>query len=187
VVVAAAGNCGQAGGVAQENDDYTRDESEAHRIDRNYNEMLQELRVAQTGVQILFAFLLGIAFQQRFATVNGFERVTYVVTLTCAAAAAILLIAPVAVHRVLFRQHRKEDLIELTGRLTGAGLVSLALAMISAVLLVATFAANLTAGVIIAAALAALLVLAWWVWPSRHQGPVTERGADPGADRGAAP
>lgn len=81
---------------------YTRTESTAHRLDRNYEEMLQELRVAQIGVQILFAFLLSIAFQQHFTEITPFQRTVYIVTLVFTAAAVALLTAPVAVHRALF-------------------------------------------------------------------------------------
>mgnify|MGYP003693665643 CR=1 FL=1 len=95
---------------------YSRNESEADRLDRNYAEMLQELRVAQTGVQILFAFLLSIAFQQRFNDIDAFQLTVYVITLLCAAVSALLLIAPVPAHRVLFRQHRKDELVTFTGR-----------------------------------------------------------------------
>ena len=69
---------------------YTRDESEAERLDRNYNELLQELRVAQTGVQVLFAFLLGLAFTQRFADLQQYQRIFYVVTLVAGLVAALL-------------------------------------------------------------------------------------------------
>src|SRR6185437_5639709 len=101
---------------------YSRNESAAHRLDRNFSELLQELRVAQTGVQILFAFLLSIAFQQRFTSLQNYQRVFYLVTLMAAALAAVLLIAPVAVHRMLFRQHLKDEVVALTSRLAVAGL-----------------------------------------------------------------
>jgi amino acid transporter len=166
----------------RDEDDYTRRESEAHRVDRNYNEMLQELRVAQTGVQILFAFLLGIAFQQRFATVSSFERTLYVVTLSCSAAAAILLIAPVAAHRVLFRRHRKEELIALTGRLTAAGLAMLAVAMVCAVLLVINFVSNGVTAWVLAAGLSGL-VLTTWCWLPLHNRRDAELESDAGTER----
>src|SRR3712207_1749392 len=86
--------------------DDPRDESEAERLDRNYGELLQELRVTQTGVQILFAFLLTLAFTQRFPQITSFQRGTYVVTLLFSAAAAALFIAPVALHRMVFRHNQ---------------------------------------------------------------------------------
>jgi len=146
---------------------YLRDESEAHRLDRNYSELLQELRVAQTGVQILFAFLLGIAFQQRFAEISEFQRVVYIATLVCAAIATALFIAPVALHRVLFGRHRKDELVVFTGRVAVTGLVFLALAMLGALLLVVDFVAGpITAG-ITTAAIAVLFVYLWYLLPLR--------------------
>ena len=81
-----------------------RDETDQERLDRNFLELLQELRVAQTGVQILFAFLLSLAFTQRFGVLTRIQRDIYIVALLAAAVAAALFIAPVAWHRVLFRQ-----------------------------------------------------------------------------------
>ena len=115
---------------------YRRDESRATRLDRNFGELLQELRVAQTGVQILFAFLLSIAFQQRFNTLDDLQTGLYLATLVGAAVAAILLIAPVAAHRVLFRRHRKDEVVALTARLAAFGLGFLAVAVLGGVLLI---------------------------------------------------
>jgi hypothetical protein len=148
---------------------YERDESAAHRLDRNYNELLQELRVAQTGVQILFAFLLSIAFQQRFALLQDYQRVIYLVTLIAAALAAVLLIAPVAVHRLLFARHLKDEVVALTSRLAVAGLAVLALAMDGAALLIVDVVTNLTAGVTVAALLAVVVVALWVVVPIRNR------------------
>jgi len=107
-----------------------REETELQRLDRNYAELLQELRVAQTGPQILFAFLLTLAFTQRFSAVTAFQRGLYFVTLLLAAAAASLLIAPVSVHRLVFRQHEKDRLVDVANRLAIAGLLSLCLAIV---------------------------------------------------------
>jgi hypothetical protein len=145
---------------------YRRDESAAHRLDRNYGELLQELRVAQAGVQILFAFLLSIAFQQRFAELENYQRGIYLVTLMSAALAAVLLIAPVAVHRLLFGQHQKDEVVVFTARLALCGLVCLALAMISAVLLIVDVVTNLTAALVVAAALASTVIALWGVLPA---------------------
>ena len=79
-----------------------RGESELHRADRNMLELLQELRVAQIGVQILFAGLISVSFMERFANVNAFQRWTYVVTLLLAAVTTGLLVAPAAAHRMTF-------------------------------------------------------------------------------------
>lgn len=148
-------------------DDYSRDgESEAERLDRNYGELLQELRVAQTGVQILFAFLLGIAFQTRFTQISSYQRGIYLVTLVAAACAAIMLIAPVAVHRMLFRRHQKHELVVVTSRLAATGLVFLAIAILSAVLFVVSVVVNLTVAIVFTGVLAVLLTGTWWVLPT---------------------
>lgn len=146
--------------------DYGRDESPARRFDRNYAELLQELRVAQTGVQILFAFLLGIAFQQRFTTLSDAERALYVVTLASAALAAVLLIGPVAAHRILFGKRRKGELVTITGQLATAGLVVLAVAILCAVLLVVEFVVGLAWAIGIVAALAVVVAVCWLVIPA---------------------
>src|SRR5207253_3307525 len=88
-----------------------RSEKDSELQNRRMLELLQELRVALTGVQILFAFLLTVPFTQRFASVTTFQRYAYFVTLICAAAAIALLIAPTAHHRVLFRRHQKRELV----------------------------------------------------------------------------
>ena len=97
----------------------SRDETPQERADRNFTELLQELRVAQTGVQILFAFLLTLPFSSRFADISARDRVAYVVTLLASAAAAVLLIAPVSYHRLVFRRNRKQELVQTAARRTG--------------------------------------------------------------------
>jgi Family of unknown function (DUF6328) len=148
---------------------YRRDETEAQRLDRNYSELLQELRVAQAGVQILFAFLLSIAFQQRFSSLENYQRGIYLVTLICAALAAVLLIAPVAVHRLLFGQHQKDEVVAFTARLAMGGLACLAMAMISAVLLIVDVVTNLSAAIVIATVLAGTVLVLWGVLPALHR------------------
>lgn len=113
-----------------------RRESAAERADRNFNELLQELRVAQTGVQILFAFLLTLAFQNRFVDISDVQRGVYVTALLLCAVATSLLIAPVALHRRLFRQGRKPEVVDSAARLAQAGLLALFLAVCTAILFV---------------------------------------------------
>ena len=107
-----------------------RQETELQRLDRIYVELLQELRVAQTGPQILFAFLLTLAFTQRFGAVTAYQRGIYFTTLLLVAVAVSLLIAPVSVHRLLFRRHEKDRLVAVTNRLAIGGLLSLCLAIV---------------------------------------------------------
>jgi hypothetical protein len=162
-------------GKDNEREGYVRDESDAERIDRNYSEQLQELRVAQAGVQILFAFLLGIAFQQRFASISDFQRGIYVGTLICAAVATSLFIAPVAVHRVMFRRHLKDELVDFTGRVAVAGLVFLALAMLGALLLVVDLVVGPVAAGITTGLIAVLFGYLWYVLPARWRSRTSER------------
>jgi len=146
---------------------YVRDETDAQRLDRNYGEQLQELRVAQTGVQILFAFLLTIAFQQRFASLSATQRGLYVGTLVCAALAAALFIAPVAVHRIFFRRRLKDELVTFTGRTAAAGLFLLALTMLGSVLLIVDFVSGPVAAWIVTAGLAVVFGALWYALPAR--------------------
>lgn len=142
-----------------------RDESEAERLDRNYAELLQELRVTQTGVQILFAFLLTIAFTDRFTDVSSFQRATYVVTLLAAAGATAFLIAPVAYHRIVFRHQQKDDLVRNAHKMAMAGLACLLVAVVGAVLLILEVTLGRTAGAWFASAVAAFFLLWWVVFP----------------------
>src|SRR3954465_15223789 len=147
---------------------YSRDhESEAQRLDRNYGELLQELRVAQTGVQILFAFLLTIPFQQRFAKIDDFQQGVYLTTLISAAMSAVLLVAPVAVHRVLFRLNLKDELVVFTARLAAGGLVFLVLAMLGALLLIVDFVVGGVAAAIVTSAFAVVALSIWYLLPVR--------------------
>jgi hypothetical protein len=112
-----------------------REETEHERLDRELNQLLNELRVAMPGVQVLFAFLLAVPFQQRFITVTDFQRDVYFVTLLAAAAASALFIGPTAYHRLMFRARDKPMLIDISNRLAVCGVACLALAMNGAVLL----------------------------------------------------
>src|SRR5437764_8860996 len=123
---------GTSGDVAADG----RDETEAERADRNFSELLQELRVAQTGVQILFAFLLTLPFTQRFEKVGAGDRSVYLGTLLATALATACLIAPVSQHRILFRHRRKPELVVAANQLAQAGLAFLLIAVIGAVYLI---------------------------------------------------
>ncbi|WP_205697435.1 DUF6328 family protein [Conexibacter sp. SYSU D00693] len=136
-----------------------RDEDEGERLDRELLELLNELRVALPGVQVLFAFLLTVPFQQRFADITEFQRTTYLVALLLSAGATAFLMAPVAYHRVVFRQGDKPRLIRTATRQAIVGLALLALALSAAVLLVVdVLYESATVGVVTAGV---VLVLAW--------------------------
>jgi hypothetical protein len=111
-------------------DQRARSETATERLDRNWSSLLQELRVVQTGVQLLTGFLLTLPFQQRFNILDGDMRVVYLATVSCAVGASVLLIAPVGIHRVLFRQRRLQTLVSAAHRLEYAGLLLLGLALV---------------------------------------------------------
>ena len=111
-------------------------EDEAAQADRRFDELLQELRVAQTGVQFLFAFLLTLAFTQRFGQVTDFQKWLYVATLIAASVAAALLIGPVPMHRALYRRGLKPRLVAASDRMVRMGLAVLVVAINGAILLV---------------------------------------------------
>jgi hypothetical protein len=141
---------------------YEREESRAHQLDRNWAELLQELRVIGTGVQILFAFLLSIAFQARFSETTDFQRAVYLTTLLLSGLATALLISPVAIRRFTFREHAKDEVVTITNAMAIAGLAVLALAMTGAILLISDWVAGpLTAGLCTAGA--ALVFGAGWI------------------------
>ena len=135
-------------------------ESHKERVDRELIELLNELRVALPGVQFLFAFLLIVPFQQTIDRTTDFQRDVYFVALVAAALATVLLIAPAAQHRVLFRQAEKEHLLHRSNRSAFLGLMALAVAITAAVLLVVDVLFNRTLAWWTAGALA--VALAWW-------------------------
>jgi amino acid transporter len=140
-------------------------ETELERCDRNLNELLQEVRVAQTGVQVLFGFLLALSFTPRFRTMSGFQRIDYFVTLMASGGAAVFLIAPTAHHRILFRRGDKEHVVRLANRFTMIGLAGVAVAIVGVVLLVSdAMFPSLVAGAITAIA-AVGCAITWFVMP----------------------
>jgi hypothetical protein len=146
-----------------------RDESEDERLDRNLGELLQELRVALPGVQVLFAFLLAVPFQQNFTTISSFEKDVYFATLLCTAISAALLISPSAYHRLTFHLQQKHQLVFLANRLTIAGLGFLALAMTGAVTLITDVLFGGVATVVFGIAAATMFVVLWGVLPLRQR------------------
>ncbi len=112
-------------------------DEEKERLERELGELLQELRVALPGVQVLFAFLLTIPFTQRFSKVGSLERDVYFAGFLCAMLSTVMLITPTAYHRIRFRHHDKKRLIEVSNRLAIGGLGLLALAMSCTVFVIA--------------------------------------------------
>ena len=142
-------------------------ETEEQRLDRNYNELLQEMRVLQAGMQILFAFLLSLAFQQRFVEVDTFQRNVYLSTLVCAALATACIMGPVPFHRLVFRRGMKDDLIQATTRYVGAGLTLLFFCICGAMLLVLDFLVSRALALTVTAVLAVVFFVLWVVLPIR--------------------
>ena len=142
-----------------------RHETEAERIDRNLAELLQELRVAGLGVQVLFGFLLAMPFSNRFDSLDPEQRRLYVAVLLFAALATALLTAPVAYHRIVFRRHQKRDLLRVANVMALAGLVAVAVAISGAVLLVVSVVYDGLVAALIAAAVAGMYFVLWFVVP----------------------
>jgi Family of unknown function (DUF6328) len=146
-----------------------RDESEGERLDRNLAELLQELRVALPGVQVLFAFLLAVPFQQNFTEITAFQEKVYFATLLCTALSAALLISPTAYHRLTFHLQQKKELVYVSNRLSIAGLGFLALAMTGAIVLITDVLFGPLATAAFGIAAAAMFVLLWGVLPLRRR------------------
>jgi hypothetical protein len=142
-----------------------RSESPAERADRNWNELLQELRVMQTGVQILTGFLLTLPFQPRFADLDDYQRTVYLILVVTSVAATALIVAPVSVHRALFRKQMKRHIVTLGDRLTRIALGVLALVMTGAALLVFDVVLGRTEGIVVGASVLVVLVIVWVVLP----------------------
>jgi hypothetical protein len=142
-----------------------RGETEVERLDRNWNSLLQELRVEQTGVQLLTGFLLTLPFQQRFDVLGSSMRIVYLATVGCSVSSTLLLIAPVAIHRWLFRRHRLGVLVSAAHRCAQGGLVLLGLAMTGMTGIIFAAVAGPTAGLAAGACVLALFALFWLVVP----------------------
>ena len=142
-----------------------RNETENQRLDRNWNEMLQELRVTQTGTQILAGFLLTLAFQQRFKDLDGFQVTVYLVLVALASLSAALGLGPVSLHRALFRMQKKETVVRIADRLIQGILLCVGLVVTGVVLLIFDVVLGRAAGIIAAVVTAAVVVLVWLVLP----------------------
>jgi Family of unknown function (DUF6328) len=142
-----------------------RDESQAHRDDRNLAELLQELRVAGLGVQVLFGFLLSLPFTVRFTRLSGGQRDLYLTCLLLSAVATALLLGPVAYHRIVFRRGLKERLVRAASVMATAGLATVGLAVSAAVLLVTSFVASGPTAAIVTACVAVTFAVLWFAFP----------------------
>jgi Family of unknown function (DUF6328) len=141
------------------------DEDEDERLDRELIELLNELRVALPGVQILFAFLLTVPFTNRFADVSDRQKDAYLVALVAAALGSILLIAPSAHHRIQFRQHDKEALLRTANTFAIAGTVFVAIGMTASVFLITDFLFKAPVTAVVTALVAGCFAWFWYGMP----------------------
>jgi amino acid transporter len=135
------------------------------RVSRELIELLNELRVALPGVQVLFAFLLAVPFAQGFTQVTDFQRALFFAVMALTAISAALLIAPSAWHRLRFRQQDKERILRASNKMSIAGLGFLALAMTGAVMLIADFIYSPTLTILSGIAAAIVYGVLWYVLP----------------------
>ncbi|GAA5028450.1 DUF6328 family protein [Microbacterium fluvii] len=142
-----------------------RDESPAERADRNWNDVLQELRVLQTGSQILTGFLLALAFQPAFGDLDASQSTLYLVLVVLAALSSILALAPVALHRMLFRRRAKPQVVAYGHAALVTVLVTVALLVVGVVAFVFDVVLDAGAAWIIVIALSAVIVLLWIAAP----------------------
>jgi hypothetical protein len=142
-----------------------RHETLTEKMDRNWTELVQELRVTQTGAQILVGFLLTVPFQQRFTTLDGYQRTLYLVLVALAVLATALIVTPVSLHRLLFRHRLKRELVAAADGFARAGLVTLALAMVGVAALLFDVVVSRAAGLVALGVVAVLIVAFWWVTP----------------------
>jgi Family of unknown function (DUF6328) len=145
------------------------DRDEGGRLDRELNELLQELRVALPGVQVLFAFLLTIPFAQRFTIVSGSQKTAYFIAFLSTGVATALLIAPSAYHRIQWRQHDKDRMLRDSTIFTVLGLASLTVAMTATIYVVTDVLYDTGAAVVTAAIAAVVFALFWFVLPTTRR------------------
>jgi hypothetical protein len=142
-----------------------RTESEDEKLDRNTIELLNELRVAGTGIQVMFAFLLVVPFNAGWPRTDSFERTVYFVTLGLVATSAFLLMAPPIQHRILFRHHEKRYLVTMGNRLAIAGMTFLALGFTGILVLLSDYAVGGVAPIIAGALTLAITGGLWFAMP----------------------
>jgi len=142
-----------------------RGETEAQRDDRNLMELLQEVRIAGLGVQVLFGFLLAIPFANKFSRLDEAQRDLYITALILAAVSTALLLSPVAYHRLVFRRRRKESLVRAGNVLAILGLVAIGLSVTAAVALVLSYVAAGLAAVLITVLVGLLFAVLWFGLP----------------------
>jgi hypothetical protein len=164
-----------------------RREDQKERVDRELIELLNELRVALPGVQVLFAFLLTVPFSQRFGVLSASDRRVYFAAVLGSAVASALLIAPSAHHRLRFRSGSKERMLEVANALAVAGMAVLALSMGAVVYVVASVLHSSTTAAVVAGVVTAFIAALWFVLPLTYPREQDVEGTSPaaGGDEGA--
>lgn len=140
-------------------------ETPDERNDREWTEMLQELRVIQTGTQILGGFLLAVAFQPRFQELDGFQLAIYLALVVMAVTATILALTPMSLHRALFRQHAKDRIVRTTNWIIVGVLTVVGATLAGTALLIVDLVVGRAPGLIVGSAVAAIIASAWLVFP----------------------
>ena len=153
----------------QERWDDDRDETEAQRLDRNWSSLLQELRVAQTGVQLLTGFLLILPFQPRFAGLDAVMRIVYLITVSCSIGATVLLVAPVSMHRLLFRRHRLKTLVAVSHKYAIIGTMLLGTALSGVAVVIFDSVVGRTGAWIAGGCTLVALIAFWYALPLRDR------------------
>ena len=143
----------------------SRDETDAERYDRNWSELIQELRVAQTGVQVLAGFLLTIPFSSRFGDIGDAHRLVYLVAFALAVATVGLMTAPVALHRFLFGRHEKDVLVRVGGVVATCGMAAMGLTLVTVVVLIFGVVVSDAAGLVAGAAVLVFYAAVWVILP----------------------
>lgn len=167
------------GSSAEDDWDFrARAETPTERLDRNWADLLQELRVVQTGVQLLTGFLLTLPFQTRFGQLSAVQQNIYLATVAAAVAAVGFLIAPVSLHRMLFRRHARRVTVAFAHRMAIVGIVLLAVSIVGVVVLTFDVVDGTTAGTVGGIAAFVLLLSLWLVLPA-HLRRVEPRPSDP--------
>jgi hypothetical protein len=150
--------------------DSERSETETERLDRNWSQLLQELRVAQTGVQVLTGFLLTLPFQQRFGQLDSTMRTVYLITVACSIGSTAFLVAPVGMHRLLFRRHRMKNVVSTAHLYAIAGLLLLAVALAGVAVVIFDAVAGSPAAWIAGGCVLVALTAFWFLLPLRQRG-----------------
>ena len=146
-----------------------RGETANQRLDRNFAELLQEVRVAQVGVQLLLTFLFAAAFTPRFSGFTAVQQGMYLVALVLGAASAGLLMAPASFHRMVFRRRLKRELVLVSNRLVSVGFLLLILALAAAILLVSDVTMGMTAAIWVTSGVVCWFGLWWYLLPLRYR------------------